>query len=333
MNPRILGFIILVSFLLMPLVPATSDCPVARADFNPYNKVEIFNADGDLKGYKLINEEFTIKVTRVETDKSQSPLSGRAVKIYFAKSGTSSKTLVSSGSTSSRGEYKYTPTQVGDYHIEVASKNVKLPVYMRYDDPDDFGAVCGNGVCETSKMESHDNCPEDCTICGDATCNGLENKENCPDDCIICGDGICDDAEIGASECYCEVDCLVCGDGVCRSNYGEDCPEDCGGVIGPVDQDGDFLSDYWWAIAAGAAVIAGIIIWKKRQEDYDEDDEDEVISKPKKKKPKVEEDDNVAEIIQELIDSGISDKRIKGKLKEFGVEDKEATLLLKHAKR
>jgi hypothetical protein len=329
------ALVILIVFSTLTLASATSSCPVARADFNPYNRVTVYNADGEVKGFKLVNEPFTIEAVKVQTDKTETPLSGRPVKIWI-KADDGKLSLVASGSLNSQGKYTYTPTEVSDYVIEAAGKTLTLPVYMEYDDPTDFGAICGNGVCESSKLESNDNCPEDCTVCGDAKCEGLEDKDNCPDDCIICGDGICDDAEIGANECYCEVDCIVCGDGVCRSNYGEDCPEDCGGPVEiEANDEGDFISEYWWVFIVIAAAAGGIIFWKKRldysEEDY-EDEEEEGKPEKKKKSKKSKEDDEMKDIIKELMDSGISDKRIKGKLNEYGVEDEEAWNLIKESR-
>jgi hypothetical protein len=358
MDPRLFVPVLLLVLFIVPAAQATTACPAGASTVSAYNKLVILNSDGDAKGYKLVNEPFIIRAIRVSKDKEESRISGRSVKIYFYTT-ESKKTLVDTGTTNSQGEYSYTPEEVGDYFIEAAGKGVKLPIYMRYN-TNTLGAECGNGICESEKMENNENCPEDCTICGDAKCEGLEDKENCPEDCIICGDGVCDVTEYSRTECSCIEDCIICGDGDCDSLHGEDdedsgvyCPEDCEEGTGSSggedngDGDEDFLKKYWWIIAAIVGGAVAIFVIKRRrgdeyydeeedEGDEDEEEEEEEREKPKPKKKKkspVKDNDEIEDIIQELMDSGISEKRIHGRLKDFGLEEDEASELIKKAKK
>ncbi len=329
--------IIALSLFVLPLAQATSTCPANDPHIGPYNRVEILP-----KGYKLVNEEFTVKAVRID-ERVEKPLSGRSVKIFYYTTDTREE-LVASGSTNSRGEYKYTPTKLGRYKVECASKAPTFEVKRLLDDPTDFGAVCGNGICEDDKMEDAENCPADCSVCGNAVCEPGENKESCPDDCVICGDGVCDDPEIGATQCYCAVDCIVCGDGICRDEYGEECPEDCGGAAEAEEgADQGLLEAYWWVFAIGGVVGVSLVIGHLRGWPGGGEDEGDEAGKKKQKKKKQKsgkkavvaekDDEDVREIIQELMENGMSEKRIKGKLKEFGLEGKEAEELVKEAKK
>ena len=48
------------------------------------------------------------------------------------------------------------------------------------------GPGCGDGVCEPSRGETSESCPQDCPAkCGDAICEAGENTMNCPSDCRI----------------------------------------------------------------------------------------------------------------------------------------------------
>ncbi|MGD8653295.1 MAG: S8 family serine peptidase, partial [Desulfobacterales bacterium] len=110
------------------------------------------------------------------------------------------------------------------------------------------GAVCGNGLCETSDGEDCQNCSADCNgkqtgrpsgrfccgateDCSDARC--IEGAWSCTTvpqspTAYCCGDKVCESAEDSFN---CEVDCgppPYCGDGTC--DPGEDqcnCPGDC----------------------------------------------------------------------------------------------------------
>lgn len=334
MHPRVLTVTMLAAVLLLPVAHATSQCPASQPNFGPYNRVEILP-----KGYKLVDEMFTVKAVRVDDDKGESPLSGRSIKVYYLGKSQEQKTLVDSGSTDSRGEYDYTPKELGWYMVECASRAPKFEVKKLYDQPTDFGAVCGNGICETDKLENPSNCPEDCTVCGDGVCEGLEDKENCPDDCIICGDGECDDAEYWPGGCSCVEDCIICGDGICDGAHGENstvCPEDCGEPAGP--KGGEDSSGTYLLIIAIIGVALVLSLFRDRLGDVKtlipHRKKGKKGGKKKKgvKKSVVEEDEDVLEIILELMETGMSEKRIKGKLKEFGIGSDEAESLIKRAK-
>jgi len=337
MNPKNILSVAFVALLLVQIVSAASDCPAARSDFSPYNKV-ILSSFKDGKwmttGYKFVNEPFKVTVTRVDSG-SEEPLSGRSVKIYYQGTDGTQNVLEASGKTDSKGEYEFTPTKVGKYKIEAGGRAPVLTVYELLDDPSDFGAVCGNGICEDTQLETPDNCPEDCTICGDAVCEGLEDKDSCPDDCVICGDGYCDPEEYSPTDCSCVVDCIVCGDGICDTAHEEECPEDCG--------DDESLSaaipyeEYWWV---GVIVVVLIVLFfsKDRILDYldsrkGQRGESSETPKRKKKKDVFGDDENLQEIIQELMDTGVSDRRIKVKLKEFGLDEKESDKLIAKARK
>jgi len=89
--------------------------------------------------------------------------------------------------------------------------------------------TCGDGTCDSGETTA--NCCKDCgTKCGDGVCNCGETKDSCPKDCEIvayCGDGSCNGGETTANCC---IDCgTKCGDGKC--NCGETqstCCKDCG---------------------------------------------------------------------------------------------------------
>jgi len=325
MNPRIACLIALI-LLLLPLAQATSNCPANDPHIGPYNRVEILP-----KGYKLVDVEFSVKAVRVD-GRDESPLSSRPVKVYYYTTDTR-KTLIESGTTNRQGEYSYTPTQLGKYMVECAGKAPRFEVKRLLDDPTDFGAVCGNGICESGKMEDNENCPADCTVCGNAICERDEDKENCPDDCIICGDDVCDPPEYTPDSCSCVEDCIICGDGVCDLAHDEVCPKDCGGEEEPPEPGG--LESYWWVIII--VIIAVSFLFGKRRgegEDPKAKKKGKVEKKAnKKKKGQAEDDEEVEEIIQDLMDNGVSDKRIKGKLKEFGLDAKEAEKLVEKAKK
>jgi hypothetical protein len=339
MNPR-LAALALIIVLLVPMAQSRSDCPANDPNIGPYNRIEILP-----KGYKLINEPFTVKAVRVDRqDQTEDPITGRSVKIYFYDNGV--KKLIDTGTTNSKGEYTYTPTKVGRYMVECSGKAPMFDVKQLLDSPTDFGAVCGNGICEEDKLETNTNCPVDCTVCGDAVCEGSEDKENCPDDCIICGDGVCDDPEYWPGGCSCIEDCVICGDGVCDTAHGEDashCAEDCGetkNAAGGMD-----IMEYWWVFAIVAGGVAGVVIFKKfsgkggKKRDYGESDYDEPKGKKHSKKKEklekndLEDDEDIKGIISELMGNGISDKRLKGKLNEFGLDGKEADELIGKAKK
>lgn len=318
---------------------AVSDCPASRPNFSPYNRVEILP-----KGYKLVDEPFIVKAVRVD-DKEETPISSRTVKIYYYENGI--KSLIDSGETNRQGEYSYTPDKLGKYTVECAGRAPSFDVKMLLDEPSDFGAVCGNGICESGKMENNENCPVDCTICGDALCEGNEDKENCPDDCIICGDGECDPEEYTPTSCSCIEDCLVCGDGVCDNIHGETpegCPDDC--LIKEETKEVE-LSQYYLPVVILLLVIVLFMgrdkiapMFKRgrgNREPTDVDYEGE-STRPRKKKggerrETVLADDEILDIIRELRESGISDRRINEKLKEFGLSKKESEELVKRAKK
>lgn len=102
-------------------------------------------------------------------------------------------------------------------------------------------SICGDGLCVKAISgilatdETCDSCAEDCGscdagTCGDGDCGSGEYALNCPQDCTICGDAYCTGAETCDS---CAGDCgpcvdYFCGDGLCNNNemlYS--CPQDC----------------------------------------------------------------------------------------------------------
>jgi len=91
--------------------------------------------------------------------------------------------------------------------------------------------VCGNGMCEA--RETAENCPVDCSLCGDGICSDAEKAlKDCPRDCEpSCGDGVCSAPQETSANC--STDCPVCGDKHCVD--GEDsanCPADCKSTCG-----------------------------------------------------------------------------------------------------
>lgn len=321
----------LAAVLIAPLAFATSSCPASQAYFGPYNKVTILPA-----GYKLVNQTFTVKVTRVDSG-TEKPVSSNSISIYLMN-GTK-KTFLVGGATNTKGEYEYKPTKLGKYLVEAAGKAVTFDVFMKYDSPSDFGAVCGDGVCDKDRLENKTNCLADCAVCGDTVCDApWEDKQGCPDDCEICGDGVCDESEVSATKMYCAQDCMVCGDGKCRAEYGEVCPKDCGGGEAPAVVRGkDILQEYWWAIGS-AVIIVLLVVFKKegfsiKRERGEGDGEKPKKGKDKKPAKKKDREEEIEEIIKELIDAGISDGRIISKLGEFGISESQAEKMIARARR
>jgi len=340
MDFRILVALSLAVFLVLPIAQATSACPANQAHIGPYNKLEVLP-----KGYKLVGQQFTVKVTRVESQ-VETPLAGRTVTIYLMN-GTRT-TRLASGNTNSKGEYYYTPTQVGKYKVESSGRAPTFDVWRQLS-ASELGAVCGNGICELDKGETKDNCPVDCTTCGDSVCEGLEDKDNCPQDCIICGDGDCDEPEYWPGGCSCPEDCIKCGDGICDLAHNETsttCPKDCkyDGTNDDKKASGDFISAYWWAILIAVVVIVVIVLKKYRPEIFERKKSEKPVghkrehrhsysSGTKESKKSVEEDEDINGIIVELMDSGISEKHMREKLKEFGLGEEEAEKLIEKAKK
>jgi len=348
MDPKSLAALALLASIVTPLVVATSYCPANAPNIGPYNRVTILNDQRQEAGYKLVNKTFYVKGVRVNTDKTESPLNGYSVNIYFCKTAEcmgSNKQHLISGTLDRNGEYPYKPMLLGKYKIECANKGIFLETKMLLNQPSQFGAVCGDGKCEADKLETVTNCPEDCAVCGDAKCEGLENKENCPDDCVICGDDVCDDLEVGAAEIYCAADCLKCGDGMCRAEYGEVCPEDC--ISQREEPEKDIVTSYWWVgaiIGGGAAALIIFLTWRNRRRIAEEEEEgygtkpgksyNRVWETPfPKKKKSVEDDEDVKDIVKELMDSGVSEKRIAEKMEDFGLDEDEAAKVIKKAKK
>lgn len=87
---------------------------------------------------------------------------------------------------------------------------------------------CDNNlVCNASLGETHDNCAGDCPCNFDGFCNvtANENHANCAGDCY-CGNGLCETGE-NVTSCY--ADC-ACGNGNCDELVGEtnaSCATDC----------------------------------------------------------------------------------------------------------
>jgi len=332
MGPKVLIAATLIGALAMitiaPLVFATSNCPASQPYFGPYTKVTILPM-----GYKLVNQTFTVNVVRVDSG-SEKAVAGNTVSIYLTN-GTK-KSLLTTGSTNSRGAFEYKPTKLGKYLVEAGGKSVTFDVFMKYDSPSDFGAVCGDGVCDKDRLENKTNCLADCAVCGDTVCDApWEDKQSCPDDCEICGDNVCDESEVSATKIYCEQDCMKCGDGICRAEYGEVCPQDCGGgsTGKPVK---DLLQEYWWAI--GCAVIIVLLVFFKKEGfniSRNSDDENGPPQKTKGKKPakKKGKEEEIDDIIKDLIDAGISDRKIISKLGEFGVSESQAEKMIARARR
>jgi hypothetical protein len=343
--------------MTVPIAEATSSCPAAQSHVVAYNRVEILNDKHVAAGYKLVNKPFYVKAVHISEDKKETFIVGTGVTIYFCNNGICqglNKQRLVSGSTDSKGEYKYVPTKLGKYLIDCAGKGVMIDIKMLYDDPSDFGAVCGNGVCEKDKLETLANCPADCTVCGDAVCEGNENKDNCPDDCIICGDDVCDPEEYTEEGCSCLEDCVKCGNGRCDSKYSEtkdNCPQDCkAGGTASLKGATDFLSAYWWAIAAAAVVLVvlflkreGLHVYLSRGKEKEEGRKARgkasktAVSKgwvrESGTKGKAAEDDDVITIVEELMDAGVSDKSVIKKMEEFGLDEDEARAIIEKAKK
>ncbi len=110
---------------------------------------------------------------------------------------------------------------------------------------------CGDGICKGACGESLDDCPCDCSVCGDGTCSPCgENPSLCPEDCCRslqgasgCGDGVCLGFGCGENPSTCPEDCgNACGDGTCdRGETTLSCAEDCkrqvcgNGICEPTD--------------------------------------------------------------------------------------------------
>ncbi|MBN2518273.1 MAG: hypothetical protein JXB14_05490 [Candidatus Altiarchaeota archaeon] len=337
---------LVVANLYAALVFAVSDCPANRSNIGPYNKVTV------LPKYKIVNKAFTVYVVKVD-DHRESPLSGRSVEISF-KEGNVYK-VVTTLKTDRNGIVQYTPDKIGTYKIVAATKAVTFEV--RGSTIQIGEATCGNEICEEDEGENADNCPEDCTECGDAVCEGLETKESCPDDCEICGDGECDPSEYDRGQCYCPEDCIVCGDEFCDKNNGEDdslsptyCPTDCGDSPEP-PPNGDnkgisldaLLNEYWWVLAILAfilfiAVRKPIFRRLKRSKrakgGRDKPAHQETTWARDDEHGRTEGDDReVEDIILGLMDSGVSEKHILKKMEEFGLDKKEAKELVDKAKK
>ncbi len=354
-RPRIAAIAAIAALLLVPLALASSVCPANDPNIGPYTRVEILP-----NGYKLVNKEITVKLVRVNRQEgTEKPMSGSGVKVYFYE-GTR-KTLVASGTTGGSGEYKYTPAKLGKYMIETGGKAITFETKMLYDQPTQLGAVCGNGVCETDKLETQANCPDDCTVCGDTKCEGLEDKENCPDDCVRCGDGVCDEGEYWPSGCSCAADCIKCGDKLCDTAHGETsatCTADCGEEKPPPGPGTDYLKEYWWVLAVIILAILLLeykedITWRlgeavgklkrrggaggkpggkeKRKEPKEHKGKEAKGNAEEKRAKQKPEDLEVTGIIRELMDTGVSENRIRTKLKEFGVGENEADALMRKA--
>jgi len=97
------------------------------------------------------------------------------------------------------------------------------------------GVCCGNSLCEPKWGETCDNCVADCgACCPNGVCDDLfeETCAVCPADCgSCCGNGICEPAFNETCK-SCSKDCNpCCGNGVCEAAYGEacsTCAKDCG---------------------------------------------------------------------------------------------------------
>ena len=88
---------------------------------------------------------------------------------------------------------------------------------------------CGDGTCN-SVCEDIGNCPADCVVCGNGSCDPGENEANCPDDCTVCGNGICGPHE---DDVTCTLDCGCaaingCGEVAIQAPAGCYCDCECG---------------------------------------------------------------------------------------------------------
>ncbi len=324
MDEKIIVICALVcAVIFSALALASSDCVTGR-DQGLYSKVEVLPAQ------KLIGEIITVEISDVREDE---PMTGKSVFIYFDADGNpatkTDRTTSASGSTNNQGLFTFVVSKAGMYFIEAAGRSARFNVLMIYT-PDVLGAVCGNDICEENKLETNENCPVDCPICGDGLCWGFENWTNCPEDCVVCGDGICQPDEYTRTEIFCVEDCVICGDEICDNKYGETsstCPADCGTAPVTVEETdlSQMIGDYWWVIVAAVALaVVAIIIYKKKG----------AGSSPKKKKSQEkEEPDEVEEIVGDLLDNGVSESRIRSKLGEYGIDELDAQKIIRKSKK
>jgi len=346
----IVAVIVLVSVIAEPAW-ASSACPANQPTYGPYRKVEI------TPKYKYVGQEVSIRIVRVD-NKVETPL---RTSVTLEYKGDGIKVLKTFGpySTNSNGIVKFTPDQPGKYTVKTGSTNpTSFEVRETSSVQVTEDTTCGNEECEAG--ESPENCPEDCVYCGDGFCEGNEDKVSCPEDCMVCGDGVCDDAEIGATQCFCAVDCLVCGDGICRDEYGEHCPADCPHQAVKKAEGTDLvklLEENWWIIVVVAVALAVFvkrrpIIWKirslksrkkKGKSKYTAKPSEPIVVGEEAPKAKVVvkpltpevpiEDEEIEDLIAELLDTGVSEKQVKKKLKQFGLEDDEIKELIGKGKK
>jgi hypothetical protein len=114
----------------------------------------------------------------------------------------------------------------GDFNCEGSEDENNCPIDC---------TLCGNGICGPDEQQNEGSCPEDC--CGNDICSGFEDETVCPEDCTVCGNEICGQFE---DENSCPVDCTFCGNSICGPFEDEFfCPPDCticgNGICGPFE--------------------------------------------------------------------------------------------------
>lgn len=346
---------------ILQLTLASAGCPYDVRPTGEYKRLEVWPRD------KYVGEEWTIRTVEVSYG-VESPVSSKVTIRYHE--GTS-RTTVATTNTDSRGEAHYTPQKAGQYSVTVSSNSAFFTVYPRQGSgeagpspecgdgncnsdeseetcPQDC-AYCGDGRC--SAGETRDSCGLDCVYCGNHFCDNNEDDDSCPQDCNTCGDGLCSGWE---TELNCPQDCTNCGNGFCEAGETpQNCQNDCGGKCGDgVCSNGETQSscsadckkgggngfnlvDYWIYIVPIAIVVIVVIVLKQGI----------IKIKPRGKgKGKrsrsfgfVKEDEaqrdlgDIEGIIKELLDSGVSEDRIREKLENLGVAKSQIDKMIKDA--
>jgi|GEM_PF-1429653 len=364
---------LLVLTLLPAPASATSDCPASASTIGAYRKLimeprfKLVNEPFTIEVVKVEKVNNVEQITSVATTVTIELMDGlKVVEDWrFTKSRNSIVTFI----PETAGKYRIKTTVTNPATITVYARyiepgeagtscgNEECESGETPDNCPEDCVICGDGFCEGD--EDKGSCPEDCMICGDGICDDSEigaTECYCEIDCIVCGDGICRESY---GETDCPADCPhqaveTGGDGLdllaeywwliaiiavaavlvlMRGRL----PSLYGPVLAKLKRKGKkkyakstAKSGKGWIKEERSEAKA------KQTEAAKEEEKEETEEEAKKLKEREEaaiDDEEIEEIISELLDTGVSERQIKRKLKDFGLEGDEIDDLLEKAKR